>query len=221
VARAKQTNRAEARRRYRQTIGEPLLDDATEDSPASAPVVRAATAPQGRPGFGASLRSSYRSPHVGDDLRALPQLLMTIAFLLPAVLIVVSGTAFATLPANSISTLAWEVVVLPGNGFAAAVIAGFLTKRGSYLLGFILGIEQAIVYAITLPIAVNALGQTFDTAAFSSTLIVGAVAGPIGGLLWASGAAWYRRFLAATSARRPPAKPNAKGRAAAKSGGRR
>ena len=81
MARAKQTNRAEARRRYRQSVAQATpegeLPEASEPSggtPAAGPKSSRQSG-QARPSLGAAFREAYHPAHVREDLQALPGLL--------------------------------------------------------------------------------------------------------------------------------------------------
>ena len=201
MARAKRTDRAEARRRHRATIVEPLAegDDGSggaEDaaiaqragataaprgrSAVAAPASGGSPAPQ-RPGVMAAFTSSFRPADLRTDLRLLPRLLLHRAFLAPAV---ASGLAFILAvyaPSPPVFLLyQYFSYQLP---VAALFIAGFFAPRASYLIGGVLGVVSVLFQA---PLWV---GQPTE-------LAIGAiVSGAFGGALFASLAAWYRRFL--------------------------
>jgi len=126
VARAKQTVRAEARRRYR------LAANLTEDeaggeldaeTPATAAPVSGKPAPQsrpaqassGRPGFLSAFRGAYHPAHLREDLRVLPQLLTSRALLAGLALVLVGAVAAYAFPGYTGSAFAWELLVLPGS----------------------------------------------------------------------------------------------------------
>jgi len=99
VARAKKTDRAEARRRYRAETA-PADVGATDegDAPAStARATRAATpayaTPAGRVGIGTAFRTAFHPVNIREDLAALPWLLRSRAFLLPNVVLFTMTTA--------------------------------------------------------------------------------------------------------------------------------
>lgn len=141
MARAKRTNRAEARRRYRAALAEEadvLEGDEGEEGVATAPAGRetraaepavaprprrraapAAPLPPGRPGLGWAFRNSFRSPDVGADLRALPSLLPHRSVWLPVLVTVGSAIFFAAvtpqIPAGA-----------NASGSAAQIIASLL-----------------------------------------------------------------------------------------------
>ncbi len=106
MARAKRTDRAEARRRHRAQLaseaigssGEPEDDEPqSASSPATrdgAPANRRGTPPRGQPperlSFTAALRGAYEPAHVREDLAALPRLLGSRAVIVPAILVLAS-----------------------------------------------------------------------------------------------------------------------------------
>jgi hypothetical protein len=120
VPRAKRTarDRAEARRRYRASLGEPIEtddleagDDSVGASRVSAPTssgrpraagASQAAAPIARPGLTAAFRSSFRPIDWRGDLRALPMLVRDKAFYVPVVL---SGASVAALPLLGVNPL--------------------------------------------------------------------------------------------------------------------
>ncbi len=198
MARAKRTDRAEARRRNRATFADPTADGeldttADDDTPHPAPSARAAAgqrsrvaassgpAPAPRPGVAAAFRSSFRPFDLRADLRALPRLLIHRAFLAPTV---ASGLAFIlfVLEPNTATSafyqyFSWQLPI------GALFIAGFFAPRASYLIGAAVAVASLL---FQLPLLVGQPAELFINS------LVGAVAY---GSLFAAGAAWYRRFL--------------------------
>jgi hypothetical protein len=223
VARAKQTGRSEARRRYRQARVEPGADeggelDFGERRPEAGPGRAAARRgdadprpPSGRLGFMAAFRLAYHPAHISEDVRALPSILRSRAFL-GAVLLVLVGAvgAFAFWDYTG-GRFAWELTVLPGSALAPQLVAGFFAPRASYLLGLIVGVIQGIAAVVFLSQLATRLGTPLTGEQQSALISQAFLSGPLMGALFASVAAWYRRFLALSSPRRPPA-----GRASAK-----
>ncbi len=224
LARAKQTDRAEARRRYRQTQADPPADDAPEldfgerrtDIGAKAKATTSSGgSPSGRMGIGAAFRAAYHPAHVREDLRLLPVLVRSRAFLAGAGLVLAGGAVYAAFPRMTGGQLAWDLLVLPSSALVPQLVVGFFAPRASYLLGLMVGILQAGIYAVLLPTFVAVaieLGATVTADQVQSSRVSGLLNGPVVGLLFASMAAWYRRFLSLSSPRRP-----AGGRAPAKS----
>jgi hypothetical protein len=218
LARAKQTARAEARRRYRQSIA-PLDDGAdgelladADDASRDRPVAKAAPQrpadnrpPSGRVGFMDSFRLAYHRPNIREDIATLPTTLRSPGFLAGLAMVIGGGALWFVYPVYSGSLTAWELLVLPGSALAPQLVAGFFAPRASYLLGLIIGIVQPIVYLLVSSSArvqeayvargVAIPGITIDQigVAFLNSIVMGA--------LFAAMAAWYRRFLRMSSQR--------------------
>jgi hypothetical protein len=226
VARAKQTGRSEARRRYRQAStvapegeAEALVPAARPNaSPAKAtprPNDRLNPAPTGRPGFMSAVRGAYHPAHVREDLRALPKLLVHWSFLVSVVLVLGGAAAKLILPNYTGTEFAWQLLALPGSALAPQLVAGFFAPRASYLLGFIIGLEQGVVFTVLASTIATQLGTPIPSDQVGNLLLLSFVTGPISGLLFAAAAAWYRRFLALSSPKRQaPAKGSPQKRAA-------
>ena len=230
MARAKQTGRSEARRRYRQSNApvdgdDELLEpgDKTEPERPSAKAAPARPAdnrqPSGRLGFGASFRLAYHPPNIREDIRTLPSTLRSRGFIAAVLMVIVGGVVWYAYPVYSGSITAWELLVLPGSALAPQLVAGFFAPRASYLLGLVVGLVQPIVYLLVnssprvqeayLARGVNIPGIAVDQVAlaFFNSVLMGA--------LFAAMAAWYRRFLALSSQRSSAA---ARAAAASRSG---
>jgi hypothetical protein len=108
VARAKRTDRAEARRRHRAQLASDAIDtsgeseDVEPESPSAGgrrdepppgrrPVASRAQPPE-RLSFIAALRGAYEPAHIRADLAALPDLLRSRAVIVPALLVLASAT---------------------------------------------------------------------------------------------------------------------------------
>jgi hypothetical protein len=229
VARAKQTGRAEARRRHRQAAGQapeaeaealdfgerrPNVGDASS-SRGSSPA-RAEAQPTGRPGFASAFRGAYRPANIREDLRLLPQLVRSRAFLAAVGLVLVGAVAVLMFPGYNGSVFAFQLLVLPGSALAPQLVAGFFAPRASYLLGLIVGLVQGIAFMALLNVIASQFGSQLPGSAISDYLVIAFVTGPISSVLFAAAAAWYRRFLALSSPRRAQAT-----RSTGKSGGGR
>jgi hypothetical protein len=211
VARAKRTDRAEARRRYRATnVDEPTANEEEEGSPsAEAPSrtrpggrerVAAASAPASpppRPSITRAFSSSFRPVDLRGDIAALPLLLRHRAFLIPLALIVAATVALIVTGGSEPITLTLSQYLLFPPPVAAVFLAGFLAPRASWLLGALLGIAATIgleaflaspgIQAVAAA-AANAGGQPVSPIVLFTYAIVG-------GALFAAIAAWYKRFL--------------------------
>ena len=223
MARAKQTGRAEARRRHRQAsaVDSPRVDDGAEldygerrPDAGSKPAARAGRsqdrAPTGRVGFFDAFRQAYRPAHVREDLRALPALFRSRGFLAAIALTVATAVALYFFPAYTGTQTLAELVLRPGSALAPELIAGFFAVRASYLLGAIVGLVQTVSFIAVISteryrtafeaIAPGAVAP-LDTGAILNALVSGIVLGSV----FAAMAAWYRRFLSLSSPRRAPA----------------
>jgi hypothetical protein len=217
VARAKHTARAEARRRHRQLTAETAaaergeleaLDEDLEEAE-SQPAGRARPPapaekrdPNARLGFGAAFREAYRPAKVREDLVMLPKLITTRGFIAATLLVLLGAAVVLVFPGYDGSAFAFELLVWPGSAIAPQLVAGFFAPRASYLLGFVVGLLQGVIFTTMLTTFGDRLGAAVTPDQMSNLLFLGFVSGPFGGLLFAASAAWYRRFLALTS-RRP------------------
>jgi hypothetical protein len=213
VARAKRTDRAEARRRHRTTTVEGDLEGgeiAAEDEPTTPGARR--TAGGSRPATGPrpasfmdALRSSVHRPDVRADIAALPALARTRAFYVPILLVVAGFLLYRALPENAVAISYFRLVVLP-PAMAPVFIAGFFSKRASYLLGLIIATLDVVLYGVLVFGSGSSMpGGPLTTQQQTDNVISALVIGPISGLLFAAVAAWYRRFLNMTSRQRRPA----------------
>jgi len=230
VARAKRTTRAEARRRYRAEHG--LLDDTSIDdeaeeaeaSPAARPAAtRQSTEGTGRIGIFSAARQAFHPLDAPGDLRAMPRLVTNKALWLPILLTI--GAAVLTGVSRGVDVLSQFAfqyfVVTPAIG--GVFIAGFLAPRASWLLGVIVGLVSAACYTVLGNFGLLPAGFAEVFAAEPNAAIVSSVVfSPIMGALFASAAAWYRRFLQLSSPNRgrnrPPAKRGNDGRSRSTSG---
>ncbi|HJP87531.1 MAG TPA: hypothetical protein VJ850_00645 [Candidatus Limnocylindrales bacterium] len=228
MARAKQTNRAEARKRYRQAM-QPTdaeqegLDEPTEAAGATAKARATSKLPAPKPstsntpqrtGFTAAFRAAYHPAHPREDLRYLPGLLTHWSFLVSVLLIVGSTIAYVVLPNYTGTAFLLQLVVWPGQALAPQVIAGLFARRASYMLGFILGLLQGVAFVL-LVTSIVSVTNAIPASQLSTFVLQSLLAGPVIGALYAAAAAWYRRFLRESSPRRqmqgrPAAKPAAR-----------
>jgi hypothetical protein len=232
VARAKQTDRSEARRRYRQATSQDGAAEGFDELEADAPPADRGkpeparstrqTQPSGRPGVMASFRAAYRPANLREDLGMLPKLLRHWAFLLPIGMIVVGAVVASTFWSFTGGQLAWQVLVFPGSGFGLPqLVAGFFAPRASYLLGFLVSLVQGIVATVFILQLSSRLGTPFPSDQVPGLLTQSFLAGPVSGTLFAAAAAWYRRFLALSSPRRAGTAGKGQQRSGSKGAGRR
>jgi hypothetical protein len=212
VARAKRTARAEARRRHRaQTAsdigetGEPLEDDADAAATDTRAPARRAPRRAAAPGNGLggperpapaggirnAFRLAFRPLNVREDIALLPKLITHRAFWLPVLLAVINAAALIAFDGRElISRFAMTYFLLPPP-IGAIFLAGFLAPRASYLIGLLVGLIASVLFAIV----VAAVPTLFENATFTQALFTGLATSPAAGILFASAAAWYRRFL--------------------------
>ncbi len=144
--RAKDTSRAEARRRYRDEQ-RAAGTDSDEAVATAAGAADTAAAPQ--------TRSAFAMPDVMADIRALPQVfrkplvwlpfgMLVLAFVL--VLLIVEEA----LPAGAVSDIAglYVSLTLPPTALFVFFIGGFVAIRASYLVGALLGAFDALLLTI-------------------------------------------------------------------------
>ena len=246
MARAKRTDRSEARRRYRATVTS--AGTATEDDDAAvadADAVRPAAPVPGRPAGGAGRSTAGRRPSALDtepvepprpgilgavtgsirpldlrgDLRATPALItQTRAVWVPSLLTVAAAVAYLV-PAVRDSAIAPVVIPLfvIQPPMAAPFLAGILAPRASWVAGMIVGLVAALGTLALLPTLETAAGA--HIAGITDILYV-ALLWPLFGGSVAAFAAFYRRFLRfsspARSARRPAQKGATRGKPAAR-----
>ena len=213
MARAKRTDRAEARRRYRATLLEDpdLTEDDLESADAAdadtgpAPRNRnreAATAssgPRPRPSVLGALRAAFRPTDFRADIAALPQLLRHRSFLIPLAMIIGAAAVIAGTGGTEPISAALSPYFLAPPPVAPVFLAGFLAPRASYLIGGILGFVASV--AIIVVLSTPALQQTVTGAATANFLQPDIIAQSffisiVGGAFYAAAAAWYKRFLA-------------------------
>lgn len=223
MARAKQTNRAEARRRYRQAIAQSTAetegaDDSESPGVDAGPARSAPTGAQGRPGIAAAFRQAYHPAHFREDLRALPGLL-TLAqparipltrtvigvpwFLVSAFLVIVGFAALALAPASG-GVLFQLLSLPPGGPTLPILLVGFMATRASYMQGFLIGLLDLVLvglYVALVPNATPQSGTAQTSAGLTDILLSAAITGLPTSVLFAGAAAWYRRFLSLSSPR--------------------
>ena len=238
MARAKKTARADARRKYRAEQGLPAdltSDDETSDAPVSTRSSSAAPPPAGaqRLSIGEAFRKSFTPLDVRSDIRALPWIATrTKALWVPAALtigatVLVFVTQFAGTAAGSssivdlIASFGYQYFVqTPAIG--GVFIAGFLAPRASWLLGALIGLLSAICYAIIVFTVFARAGAGPTPEQAREIALSGFVLSPVLGAIFASAAAWYRRFLNLSNpnrgkrqAAKPTGRPDGKSRSPA------
>ena len=214
MARAKRTDRAEARRRYRAEmagadgVDESVEGETTPEAERARPATKQVSSPPGRLGIGAAFRQSIHPINVRADLMALPKLVTDKALFVPVAITVGSTALVLTAGATNFASALLYTYFIQSPAIGGVFLAGFLAPRASWLLGVIVGLLSAACY--TVVILSGVLG-TPSQAAMQDVIVAAFVLSPVLGGLFAAGAAWYRRFLQLSN-------PNRGRRAAAKPG---
>jgi hypothetical protein len=158
-------------------------------------------------------RTAYRRPDYRADLRALPSLLQGRWFLISAGLIALGFVSYAVYPASG-TQLAFTLFSEPPGGPTIPIfLVGFTATRASYLLGLILGVFDLVLLAVFLAASPTVLAG----ASLSDIIVTGMLTGLPTAVLFAAAAAWYRRFLGATSPRGQQARGGGRSKSAARS----
>ena len=216
MARAKRTERADARRRYRvATEGAPDGDAAVE-----APAIPAAAVPRDqrdrrpsgsapgappppRQSFLTSLRAAAGPADIRGDLRALPSVVLhSKAALIPGAIIVGTTAAMMipALAANQFVVLAGNVILQPPP-MIIAFLAGMLAPRAAWLMGGLAGLASGIAYVLVVTlntdVLMTPLGFTYLVAAdqklaYAQNVLITT---PVFGIAVGAFAGFYRRFL--------------------------
>ena len=214
MARAKRTARAEARRRYRaanptesfETEDEGVEDEApvpTAAKRASSQPAKATSAPPERVGMAAAFRLAFRPFRPGDDIRAFPQVaLHSNALWVPLVVTIGATVAVLITGGADVVTAFLFAYFVQTPAIGGVFIAGFLAPRASWLVGAIVGLVAAIGYSIYIVIAAGKAVPPADPQVVRDAIVSALVLSPLLGAFFASGAAWYRRFLAMSNPNR-------------------
>ena len=191
MARAKNTSRAEARKRTRDeqraflaAEGEDLedsFDDTATDEPAPRPRL-------------------FQMPNIAEDIRALPEMFRTKRSLwIPFGLVLLGFLLALVIYGMPAEVQGWILLYLQfffvPQGLFVYFIAGFLAPRASYLVGLLTGLASGVLYAIAIlatePVGIDAATQ----AGIQGDALRSVIYGPILGAFAGGFAAWYRNFL--------------------------
>jgi hypothetical protein len=205
LARAKNTTRAEARRRSRTATRQERERD--EHLDAGATEADGASEEESRP----TRQPLFRPPNFREDLRLLPQILTSRRLLIVPPLMLIAGfvatylLAVDAMPEN-IADLAWMYVYIffVPPALLSYFIGGFLAPRASYLVGLLLGLFSglllsALLFGTGIGYGVAEGGEPGlvivpDEARLSFAIgYLGT--GALYGTFAAAFAAWYRDFL--------------------------
>lgn len=212
MARAKRTERADARRRYRavqvDTVA-PEADDAGAAADHAAardrarpnrPVRTDAAAPLPvRPSFTGAFRAAARPLNVREDIAFIPRLVRHKAILIPIAATAGAGLALVAVgDTNQIVNIVAQVFVVPPP-MAASFLAGLLAPRASYIAGGIAGLWAALVFTGVVFALPSTEGLQVTTADRLNVALYGLAVSPLFGLAVGGFAGYYRRFLAVSS----------------------
>lgn len=225
MARAKQTNRADARRRYRQALAEAdeqATDAADGESQPEGASGRGAsgrppaTAGPARPGFLSAFRNAYHQPNYRADLAAVPTLVRGRWFLISVGLVVAGFVALIVYP-SSLTLFVFQTVT-SAPAVLPLFLVGFTAPRASYLLGL-------MVAVVDIPLSIVGAGRLYAISGIEfpldQFLLFSILPGlPVAAIL-ASAAAWYRRFLQLSNPRRQQASRSRSSKGGRKAAARR
>jgi hypothetical protein len=195
VARAKDTARAEARRRHRESlrVEDPELDP-LEEAETPEPTV--------------SARPSFRLPDVRTDVVALPSMIRSRPLvLLPFGMLIVAFVLellrqSGALPVGAVGDVAllYIQLTLPPTALFVFFIGGFLAPRASWLVGGLLGAFDALLITLLVFITPQAQLEGSVSEVAQGLVPLWGIAIMVG-ILAAAFAAWYRTFLRSSQER--------------------
>jgi hypothetical protein len=233
LARAKRTDRTEARRRSRAAqlaagaeIAAPEPEVEVEAAPrrrrgtapttTHAPVQRPAGASGApvRPGIRASISAAYQPVDLRADLRALPKLLTHWSFLVTvAAGVIASGVYIVTAvpaAANATATTTTPETLPYLSSLAINMLIQPPPIGAAMILGFfapratwLLGLIYGVVAAICFSVILLVAVPTTDTP-LVGLIVQSLILAPIGTMMFAAAISWYRRFLRLATPARPP-----------------
>jgi hypothetical protein len=232
VARAKRTDRAEARRQYRAYLQEKQDTAAAEadDSGGAADVASSTPArsrdqrpqavikPGGRLGIFAAAKAAYRTPHYMDDIRNVRSLVFNSKAVWPVLVVCVAAGAFSIFRISSgasntdpVLTAIFQFLFYPVP-LVPPMIAGFLAPRSTWLAGVIAGFIATMTSVWMFATLITVFGMTavpvpgYPSVITGSNLLAYTVqllpTALAFGLMMAALSGWYKRFLSLTSAPR-------------------
>ena len=215
MARAKHTDRAEARRRYRasQVAAEAASEEEDEAQEADAVAGGGASGTAAKRGAGRSSLFASLDIHFPDfrgDVAALPDVLRStpllwVAFGLGLVSIILAavlpltGDATNPAPGDALTSLAVQFLIqFP----TTSLLGGFAAPRAAYLFGIGLGLLQGIALTLLLVRVYAIAGKPAppDLVVSNGLFLV------VQGMIFAALASWYRRWLRSMSVRNAAAR---------------
>jgi hypothetical protein len=142
-------------------------------------------------------RAAYRPPQLREDLRLLPSLLISRAFLIPAALVVTAGILQLTpiVQDTMVAIFVGAMVFVPpayAPPLIAPFLSGFLATRASYLVGFLVGLIVVAMFAVYVFVTPS---QGTDVTERGMAILQAATLELPMSVLFASFAAYYKRLL--------------------------
>ncbi len=208
MARAKNTDRADARRRYRAATAAEVESDDVAVSAAAVPrdarpsgTPKASAPAEPRPGIIEAFRRAAHPADVRGDLRALPVILRTERRVWIAPGLVVLGGFFLLVPTlrdSSVGVLAAQLLVVPPP-LIPSFLAGMMVSRGGWLMGLLVGLFSGIVFSIYVATAPATGSVAITPELRSQALFYALTVSPLFGLATGAFAGFYRRFLRVAS----------------------
>ena len=239
MARAKRTDRAEARRQHRERLREEMeaLAAAEETGEAEDPAIGVGKMksahdrpsrsgefanPVGRMGMAASAKAAFRQPTYIDDLKNLRTLIFKSYAVWPIFVIVAAAALFCFARVNKDTTVDNDPVIAISLQFILVpiptlmpMLAGYLAPRATWLAGALAGgIGTSGYVALVIGANLKVVGSArIDSPGIIIEAVLASAA--LGALLGAA-SGWYKRFLNGMQAGRPkPSRPAGSQRAAA------
>ena len=229
MARAKNTDRAEARRRYRAATAVEVESDAQSVPAAAVPrdarpagTPKASVPAEPRPGIVEAFRRALQPADIRGDLRALPVILRTERRVWLAPGLVLLGGVFLLVPTlrdSSIGLMAAQLLVVPPP-LIPSFLAGMLVSRGAWLMGLLVGLFSGIVFSVYIATAPSTGSVAITPDLRSQALMYALVVSPLFGLGTGAFAGFYRRFLRVASPAQQQRKAASKGQRPATKTGR-
>jgi len=231
VARAKRTDRAEARRKYRAYLQAQQDAEAAEAESSGSAAAAPSSKPAGgrdqkpqpvaqpgvRMGMFAAARAAYRTPHYRDDLRNIRSLVLGSNAVWPVLVVCLATGAYSVVRINAgagdtdpILPALFQFVFYPVP-LLPPMLAGFLAPRSSWLAGLISAFISTMtlvgVFAMTKIAVPDSTASITTTSLLTLTVILLSQSLAFGFLIGAL-SGWYKRFLNLTSGARsrPPSK---------------
>ena len=198
MARAKRTERAEARRRFRTVQADQAV---AVDSDLT---VAGKAASQPRTSLVESLRrglGQMRAPDVRADARALPEIVRAKPWILvPYGLLLVGAIAAAVTPATGQPVLISYLIALTigqaaGGSTLLYFAVGFLAPRGAYLFGALLGLFAGVLSLGAFVVHQSVVPKDVTTTPTLGAIAVLFVTDVLSGAIFGWFASWYRDFL--------------------------